>query len=137
MKTLLLPLLLCSCTIHPMAGNKLTGEYVWMGGSLATKTVKEAAFAQTSAGPIGYAIDGKDETLAPKYYFMEKAIGELANQAVQGFKSYEGTRRMLGAQSVRRAGISADRATRLAAIKAEVPAAEIAPTLFKLAPVTP
>src|SRR6187551_2803675 len=111
MKRLIPLVFLSSCTIHPSSYNPATGEFVSLGASLGTKTTKESAYAQTSTGEtIAYGIEGKDETIGVKYYFMEEAIGEIANAVRQSIGTVEGTKRAIGAQGVRRSAINADRA---------------------------
>ena len=127
MKRLIPLIFISSCTIHPSAYNPATGEFVSLGGSLGTKTTKESAYAQTSNGVIAYGIEGKDETIGVKYYFLEEAIGEIANAVTHSVNSVEGTKRAIGAQGVRRSAINADRAVRLKAL--EIPAAEVAPVV--------
>lgn len=125
MKRLLPLIFISSCTMHPSAYNPQTGEFVSLGGSLGTKTTKESAYAQTSNGIIAYGIEGKDETIGVKYYFLEEAIGEIANAVRQSIGTVEGTKRAIGAQGVRRSAINADRAVRLKAL--EIPATEALP----------
>ena len=129
---LLLLVMLTSCTVHPGIYNAQTGEHVFLGGSFGSKTTSESAFAVSSSGSsIGYSMEGKDETLLPKYYFMEKAIGEMANAARQAFSSSNLTKRALGEQGVRRAGINANRAIQLKTLETALPeaAAPIIPTV--------
>src|SRR6187551_3246408 len=130
MKLLAPLLMLCgsSCTLPCTMYNAQTGEHVTLGGSLATKTTKESAFAVSASGTVlGYNIDGKDETLGPKYYFMWQTVGEIANAARQAYSSANATKRALGAQQVQRVGINADRAVRLKALEPVLP--EVAPTI--------
>ena len=131
MKSLLalLPLLaLSGCAVHPGIYNRDTGEHIFLGGSIGTKTEKESAMAMSANGTmIAYGMTGSDQTLIPKGYFAWQTIGELATAARQAFSSANVTRRALGAQSVRKVAIRADRAVQLKALDAVVPEATLLP----------
>ena len=109
--------LLSSCTVHPYAYNPTTGEFVSAGGSLATRSDFEQAYAETSSGTrLGYQMWGKDETVVPRAYFWEKGITSVAGTALNGYRTAQSTRRILGGQSVQKLGIRAARDVRLAEI---------------------
>ena len=118
MKLLLfLILLIPSCTIHPFAYNPETGEMTSLGASALTKSATEGAYAYTPSGsPMGYFINGKDETYLPKAYFWEKGISSVAGHVKDGYRTAQSTRRILGGQSVSKLGIRAARDVRLAEI---------------------
>ena len=130
MKTslLLLSVILTGCTLPSTLYNTQTGEHVTLGGSLGTRSAKEQAVAVSASGTmLSYSIEGKSETDLAKFFFAEKAIGELATAARQAFSSANVTRRALGAQSVRKVAIRADRAVQLKALDAVVPEATLLP----------
>jgi hypothetical protein len=114
---LLVMLALPACTIHPMAYNPGTGEFVSTGSSLATRSTQEGGFARTAAGTeLGYYINGKDETVVPRAYFWERGITSVAGTVLNGFRTAQSTERILSGHSVQRAGIRAARDVRLAEI---------------------
>ena len=99
---LLLPLL-ASCTVKPMIRSGET--IVSLGGSIFTKTAGESSSYSGPLGTLSYTTASTDETIIPakiaNYYGIKAAV----DGATSMMRTTESTKRVLGSQSVQKAGI--------------------------------